>query len=346
MAISDSPMPSRMACSAMRRARRAMAIASGARSSRSASSTTSPASAAAAVPCAPMAMPTSAAASTGASFTPSPTMATGPLAASALSAISFPSGSRSASIASRRKAAAMGVAAAARSPVTIKMRRMPSWRSARTARGASSRSPSAMMKAAAARPSTANQPTEPAALTKAAAKSPFSGPMPRPIRKPSLPSVSILPSTRPESPPPGVSSTLSGTGSSKPRARAAATRATETGWVEACAKAAARRSAASRPRVGSASIPASFGLPGVSVPVLSKITVRMRASRSSAAPPFTTMPRRAARPMPAISAMGAARISGQGVATTSTASARRGSPEINQAAPARQQVRMMKAMAH
>ena len=51
-----------------------------------------------------------------------------------------------------------------------------------------------------------------------------------------------------------------------------------------------------------------------------------RASVSSAPPPFTMMPRLAAREIPATIAIGAARISGHGVATTSTASARTGSP--------------------
>ncbi|CAM5187966.1 hypothetical protein BTHI11S_00679 [Bosea thiooxidans] len=50
--------------------------------------------------------------------------------------------------------------------------------------------------------------------------------------------------------------------------------------------------------------------------------------------PFIRMPERAARETPPMKATGAARISGQGVATTSTASARIGSPESHQAKPA------------
>src|SRR5262249_40452911 len=57
-------------------------------------------------------------------------------------------------------------------------------------------------------------------------------------------------------------------------------------------------------------------------------------SVSSAPPPFTMSPRLASREMPATMAIGAARISGHGVATTSTASARTGSPENSQAPPA------------
>ena len=61
---------------------------------------------------------------------------------------------------------------------------------------------------------------------------------------------------------------------------------------------------------------------------------RRAPSCSSAAPPFTTTPRRAARERPETIATGAARMSGHGVATTSTATARTRSPEIAHAAPA------------
>ena len=64
----------------------------------------------------------------------------------------------------------------------------------------------------------------------------------------------------------------------------------------------------------------------MSVPVLSNSSTFPWASVSSAPPPFTMIPRRAAREMPATTAMGTARISGHGVATTRTASARTGSP--------------------
>ncbi len=53
-----------------------------------------------------------------------------------------------------------------------------------------------------------------------------------------------------------------------------------------------------------------------------------------AAPPLTTMPRRAARETPETMATGAASRSGHGVATTSTERARTGSPENAHAAPA------------
>src|SRR5215469_12214160 len=75
------------------------------------------------------------------------------------------------------------------------------------------------------------------------------------------------------------------------------------------------------------------GWPLVSVPVLSISRVVHRASRSSTAPPLTTTPRRAATDRPDTQATGAARISGHGVATTSTATARSG-PATTQAAAA------------
>ena len=68
------------------------------------------------------------------------------------------------------------------------------------------------------------------------------------------------------------------------------------------------------------------GVPSVSVPVLSRITVRASPSRSIAAPPLTMTPTRAARDTPERMATGAARMRGQGVATTSTARPRTGSP--------------------
>ena len=79
---------------------------------------------------------------------------------------------------------------------------------------------------------------------------------------------------------------------------------------------------------------ATSGIPEVRVPVLSNSSTDPRASVSSAPPPFTMMPRRAAREIPATMAIGTARISGQGVATTSTARARTGSPVRAHAAAA------------
>ena len=78
----------------------------------------------------------------------------------------------------------------------------------------------------------------------------------------------------------------------------------------------------------------SSGCPSVSVPVLSSSTVFAPPSRSSAPAPLTMMPARAARERPATKAIGAARMSGHGVATTMTARPRVESPEASQAMPA------------
>ena len=76
------------------------------------------------------------------------------------------------------------------------------------------------------------------------------------------------------------------------------------------------------------------GVPRVIVPVLSSSTTLTAPRASIAAAPLTITPRRAAADTPDTRATGAARISGQGVATTSTASARTGSPLPIQAAVA------------
>src|SRR5204862_4420628 len=62
--------------------------------------------------------------------------------------------------------------------------------------------------------------------------------------------------------------------------------------------------------------------------------------RSRAPPPLIRTPMPAARERPETSATGTARISGHGVATTSTASARAGSSVASQAPPASSSVSM------
>ena len=79
---------------------------------------------------------------------------------------------------------------------------------------------------------------------------------------------------------------------------------------------------------------ATDGRPTVNVPVLSNRRTTAPASRSSAAPSFTMTPSRAARESPDTMATGAARISGHGVAVTSTATARTSSPDTNHASAA------------
>src|SRR5699024_10674721 len=64
----------------------------------------------------------------------------------------------------------------------------------------------------------------------------------------------------------------------------------------------------------------------------SKAPVLAVASFSKTSPVFTTIPLREARLIPETIATGAARIKGQGEATTNTSARRWGSPEKNQAA--------------
>ena len=79
--------------------------------------------------------------------------------------------------------------------------------------------------------------------------------------------------------------------------------------------------------VGATATLAMVGTPRVIVPVLSKSSTRPCANRSSAPPSFTITPRCAQRDIPDTIAIGAASSSGQGVATTSTATARTASPD-------------------
>ena len=67
---------------------------------------------------------------------------------------------------------------------------------------------------------------------------------------------------------------------------------------------------------------------------MSNSRISARAIVSSAPPPFTMIPCLADREMPATIAIGTARIKGHGVATTSTDSARIGSPVASHAPPA------------
>ena len=73
---------------------------------------------------------------------------------------------------------------------------------------------------------------------------------------------------------------------------------------ETCSSDAARARSSSPPRPPCASIPTTRAMPVVSVPVLSNITVRARASVSRAPPPLTSTPCRAAAEMPATIATG------------------------------------------
>ena len=70
------------------------------------------------------------------------------------------------------------------------------------------------------------------------------------------------------------------------------------------------------------------------MPVLSKAIVFALANFSIVVPFFMTIPLRLERLMPATKATGAAKINGQGDATTRTSAKRTGSFDTNQAIPA------------
>ena len=108
---------------------------------------------------------------------------------------------------------------------------------------------------------------------------------------------------------------------------AAFTTAVASTWGDTWSSEAAQRRISSGDEPSGVTMVATLGWPAVSVPVLSNSSVRHLAIRSSVPPPFTITPRFAARDRPATNATGAARMSGQGVATTRTATARARPPD-------------------
>ena len=147
-------MPATTLCVAMRRERRAMRWASPRRSSRSTVSTTSAASEDTVEPRAPMATPTAASASAGASLMPSPTMMVDPLALSRRTTATLSAGVCSATTSSTPIMAPTVAATSCRSPVTMTTRWMPARRRLRMVRAASGRIGSISSNAPAGTPST------------------------------------------------------------------------------------------------------------------------------------------------------------------------------------------------
>ena len=115
--------------------------------------------------------------------------------------------------------------------------------------------------------------------------------------------------------------------------------------LEAWSSEAASRSSASGAIVSVTRVSTRRAWPSVNVPVLSMTRARTWASVSIALPPLIRMPSLAARESPDTMATGTAKMSGQGVATTSTATARTTSPVKPQAAPASATVTPRKIMA-
>jgi hypothetical protein len=115
-------------------------------------------------------------------------------------------------------------------------------------------------------------------------------------------------------------------------------------WADTWSSEAARRRSSSGSIWPSVTMSANAGLPCVRVPVLSNSMTRPEARRSRAPPPLITTPMCAALDSPDMIAIGA-RTSGQGVATTSTATARTGSAVHHHEAPATRSVSGTKAIA-
>lgn len=90
------------------------------------------------------------------------------------------------------------------------------------------------------------------------------------------------------------------------------------------------------------SIDCKRACPLVKVPVLSRNICLMPASASRVTPSLISIPRRAAREIPDMMAIGTASIKGHGVAATKTASARKASPLMYQAVAAISNVKGMK----
>ncbi len=297
-------------------------MASGSRSRRSHISATSALWSAASVPAAPIAMPTRAAASAGASLTPSPTIATGRVGARVrVDGVELVRGQQPGADLVEPRAAATARATGSVSPVSMTTR----CDAGRVQRGRERRRP----RAGAGRPGRrARAPGRPrrarsrsARLVQVVRAAAGSSPR-RSATSRGPPAHSARPSTVAVAPRPGSASKALG---ARHRQAAFAGGAAQRGGERMLGAALRprRRARARRPRraVGARSR-CSCGSPRVSVPVLSIATVRTRARSSSAWPPLIRMPRRAAPPTAETTATGTEITSEHGQATISSASAR------------------------
>ena len=246
-----------------------------------------------AVPC-PMAIPTSASESAGASFTPSPTIATvRPSAFRRSTNACLSSGSRFASNSVTPASAAMRAAVRSLSPVSITTRSNPSARSSATARATPSLSGSSMPMTPTSSPSTAKYRGERPSDSRAT-RSACSAEMGTPsssTTKCSDPMTTRLPSSDEAMP----WATMYSTSACRSRclrffSAAARTTARATGWGKCSSRQAARRSTSRRFHPSSASTHATFGVASVRVPVLSNTMVSARAMASKCFDPFTVKP--------------------------------------------------------
>ncbi len=277
-----------------------------------------------------MATPTSASARAGASLIPSPVMMTGARRCSRRTASSLPSGVSSASTSSTPVSAPTTPAASARSPVARTIRVMPPRRSALIVCRASGRIRSSSSSAPAGWPSTATNtvraPSSQARLRTALTH----GGLPR-HRGPPGPAEPDRPARPfPRCPGRAVSVTSragpAGSRVRPPRGRPRAARTCPEAWSS-------ERREGQDLVVRQAARGHDSGHGGLAGWSASRSCPAARcvhwARRSSTPPFFTTTPRRAAADRPETSATGAARISGHGVATTRTATARAAPPSAH-----------------
>ena len=270
----------------------------------------------------PMAMPTSAAASAGASLTPSPAIATTrPCAFKSATTWLLRSGRISASTSVMPSFAATARAVTLLSPVNITTR-MPDLRKASSAACVVDFTASAMANIPAALPSMAAKMALAPSLRRSSARAASAvTSTPSPSRNSRLPISKARPSTLPRTPLPFGASKSSTGGSVMPRACAAATMAAARGCSLARSAPAASRSTSSSASPSAATMATSDMRPSVRVPVLSTTSVSTSSIRSSASALRTSTPAWAPRPTPITMDIGVARPSAQGQAMISTATA-------------------------
>ena len=145
--------------------------------------------------------------------------------------------------------------------------------------------------------------------------------MPSACRKFALPSTTVLPSTLPVAPLPVGESKSSTLPRSRLRSLAARTMASASGCSLARSTLAASRSSSASSNPAPGTIATTFGLPSVSVPVLSTTSVSTFSMRSSASAFLISTPACAPRPTPTMIDIGVARPSAQGQAMISTLTA-------------------------
>ena len=274
----------------------------------------------------PIAKPTVAAASAGASLRPSPTMPTGPCSSSSRITRNLSSGNSSAwtSFSASPTSAATAQAAARLSPDSISGR-MPiacnvAIACADCGRGASPNANSPSKRQPCPVCSASHDCVWPAFEASFASICAGDRSIPSsPIQR-AWPSTQRASPRSPCTPRPATAVMPVMLAAAIPRACAASSTAFASGCsLPCCNPAASASSVASSPSNACNCI--SVGLPTVSVPVLSNATVRSWRVVSNASTSLTKMPARAATPVPAITAAGVASPSAHGHAITSTATA-------------------------